>query len=68
MFDSIESAMQALQHAEMDVAADFGEEMVESAYSDIVHSIAGMCPPDVARELLRRTIGEENPRGLERLS
>lgn len=57
MYDSIEAAMQALADAEHDVAADFGEEMVEAAYGDLVHNVAGDCSPAVRAELLRRTLG-----------
>jgi hypothetical protein len=55
MYDTIEEAMNALHTAEMDVAADMGEEAVEAGYSDLVHSIALLCSGEVADELFRRT-------------
>lgn len=56
MYGSIEEAQQALAEAEMDVAMDMGEDAVEAGWSDIVHSVADSCPPDVAEELIRRNL------------
>jgi len=62
MYATIEDAMQALKDAEHDVAGDYGggeagEAMVEAAWGDIVHAVAGMCDdPKVAAELIRRNL------------
>ena len=56
MYQTIEEAQSALRTAEMDVAADMGEEAVEAGYSDIVHAIASCCPAEVAEELIRRNL------------
>jgi len=65
-YGSIEEAQMALRTAEMDVEADMGEDAVEAGFSDIVHSIAGLCSPEVGKELLRRNLGEDNPRNMVR--
>jgi hypothetical protein len=54
MYSTIEEARMALQTAEMDTEADHGPEAVEAGYFDLVRSIATMCTPEVAAELLRR--------------
>ena len=54
MIDSIEDAMTALQTAEQDVMADMGEDAVEAGWSDLVHTLAEQCTPQVRDELLRR--------------
>ena len=54
MYGTIEEATQALREAEMDCAADMGDEAVEQGWADLVHSVASCCPADVAAELLRR--------------
>ena len=56
MYTTIEEAEMALRTAEMDCAADFGEEKVEEAYGDLVHAIADCCPADIAAELIRRKL------------
>jgi hypothetical protein len=55
-YSTIEQAQEALDTAALDVAADFGEEMVEAAWPDLVESIAADCAPDVAAELRRRSL------------
>jgi hypothetical protein len=55
-YDTIDDAHDALRAAEQDVAADMGEEAVEAGWSDIVHSIASFCTPEVARELIQRNL------------
>ena len=57
MYDTIEKAMQALSWAEHDVAADYGEDMVQEGYNDLVDGIAIDCSPSVRREFLSRTRG-----------
>jgi len=52
-YETIDDARTALAIAEADVAADCGPEAVESAWSDIVYSVAYDCAPDVRSELLR---------------
>lgn len=54
MIATIEEARMTLQAVEMTVAEDQGEEMVESAWSDLVHTVAEQCTPEVRQELLRR--------------
>lgn len=56
MYTTIEEAEMALRTAELDCAADFGEEKVEEAYADLVHSIAACCPDPIAAELIRRKL------------
>jgi hypothetical protein len=54
LYETIEDATTALGTAAMDCAADFGDDVVEAAWGDLVAAIAGDCPPDVAAELIRR--------------
>lgn len=56
MYTTYEEAEQALAAAELDCAGDFGEEAVEAAYADLVHSVAACCTPAVAAELIRRKL------------
>ena len=56
MYPTIEEAQIGLETAANDTAADHGEEMVEEAWFDLVHAIASNCPPQVARELVRRNL------------
>lgn len=55
--NTVEVALAALECAENDVRADFGEEGLEAGYADIVAAIAIQFPPAVAVELCRRTVG-----------
>jgi len=57
MYTTIEQAMRALRDAEHDVAADYGEDMVQEGYNDLVDGIAFDCSPSVRKEFLRRTRG-----------
>jgi hypothetical protein len=57
MYNTYEEAQQALRDAELDVVADFGESKLESAWPDIVRSIASMCPKEIGDELIRRNLG-----------
>lgn len=57
MYETIEEAKIALQTAEMDTAADFGEAAVEAGFSDLVNAIAAQCSTPVAYELRRRELG-----------
>lgn len=56
IYRTIEDAQIALQTAQMDCAADFGEDAVEEAHWDLVRAIASCCPPDVESELIRRNL------------
>lgn len=53
MITTIEEARAALNAAELDVIGDFGKEMLEAGYNDIVRSIAAECDAATASELLR---------------
>jgi hypothetical protein len=57
MYTDVNDALQALRAAEQDVAADYGEDMVEEGYSDLVEGIAFDCSPQVRKEFLARTRG-----------
>lgn len=56
MYDTWEDAQAALETAQHDVAADFGEEAVDAGWSDIVNSVAMDCTPEVAQELRRTNL------------
>ena len=56
MYPNYDAAQTALATALMDVAADFGEEAVDDAYSDVVHVIADDCPEEWRDEFLRRNL------------
>lgn len=54
MITTIEAACMALSEVAQDVATDMGEEAVEAAWSDLVHTVVERCGPEVGAELLRR--------------
>lgn len=55
-YETYREAMQALEDACADVAADFGEEAVEAAWGDLVRNVASQCTPEVYAELVRRNL------------
>jgi hypothetical protein len=55
---TIDQCFSNLAAAEADVAGDFGEEMIDQAYGDIVSAVLWeVSDPDLAREFARRTLG-----------
>jgi len=59
MHTTIEAAREALRTAQLDVAADFGENAVNAAHYDLVNAIAADCDTATAAELRRRELGLE---------
>jgi hypothetical protein len=58
MITTYDDAMQALHDAEDDVAGDFGEDMVDQAFGDIVESVGRMITdPELQAEFVRRQLG-----------
>ena len=58
MITTYEEAEQALRDAEHDVAADFGEDMVDQAYGDLVESICTMITDEkLMAEVIRTKLG-----------
>lgn len=55
--NTYDNACHALECAENDVRADFGEEGLEAGYADIVAAVAIQFPPDVALELCWTKLG-----------
>lgn len=51
---TIEEAVNELAQVENDVRLDMGEDAVEAAWSDLVHTVAERCTDEVRQELLRR--------------
>lgn len=51
---TIAEAKQRLNEAALDVQADHGDELLDSAWPDVVRAIASDCTPAVRDELLQR--------------
>lgn len=57
MHTTIEQAYEHLEGAKSDVIADYGDEGLDSAWADVVESVAWECTNEVAIELFRREVG-----------
>ena len=53
-YTTIEQALEALEIAEQDCIADFGEELADQAHSDLVRNVAMDSTPEVSAELFQR--------------